>query len=228
MVSQHAQGDVMHEDSTYESRWSRALVVLHRVFVTRPHARSMPVSRLLYERNRIEGAGGLYRVLPDGLHAMTGDARRTAPGTPDVSGGPFYDDAGLPWCHIRCAAYVPPFSFACVDAVEQSLALPGAFADASIPHSGEIGTHLAREGYRAVLTIRVNSPYSFALLIGQLLDGAQLLEDRVVYGDDWKGPMIAGEIAIEGGWFQPGNPGYYAWRDHNILVMDVGVYDAGT
>lgn len=228
MAHPFANTDAVYESSTYEPWWSRALVTLHRVLVVRPHRRSMPVSRFLYERNCTEGHGALYRVTSNGLFMLTRSAYRAIADIAHGRVGVFFDDEGLPWSHIRCASYEPPLRHAHVDAIERVLALPGAFVDAPIPLSDEIGALLTREGYCAVLTIHVNTPYSFALLISQFLDGEHLSEDRVVDWCGWEGSILSGEIAVTGGWFQPGNPGYYAWRERGILIMDAGEYDAGT
>lgn len=212
-------------DDEHEAWWWRLWHASVRILQPAPSAEFRSVSRHIYDQFCKRGEGLLYAVLPDGLHEVSEYGL--------LHYGPFFEDEGLPYCHLRCAAYVAPFQNALMGSIEDALKAPEAFCSASIPESAAAGTILRKRGYRAFLTIRVNTADSFALLLKQLRNGCTLKDRNACEADghdadESEGTLLSGEITINPGWFHPGDPGYYCWREGDILVMSQGVYDSGT
>lgn len=171
------------------------------------------VSQRLCQDYLEQGSGRLYAVAQDGLHALTEAAQRAR--------GKLWEDEGLPWCHIRLEAYVPPFSHAHEAHIREALADEDAWNAQPIPDSQSVAAVLRERRFGAVLLIRPNTVYSFARIITCLARDEQVLrEERGHSADDEN----VGECPLSGEL----EPHYYAWREGEVLVIDRGALDPGT
>lgn len=151
------------------------------------------------------------------LYVLTGSGARPPHAQAEKMHGPFWGDDGLPYAHIRLPAYVAPFTFAHVDKIRAMMQRSEMLASVPLPGSTSVSQFLLERSFGALLVISQNTPQTLAEILMRMKDGEQITE-RVSRENETPDNIWSGES----------NPCYYAWREGDILVVDVGAYDQGT